>query len=530
MTDRGRGRGVGRGINRGRGRGRGRSTTIGPPPSTSQPTPSIREPPHSTTQPTHPSTFQTPTAPHNQPTPSPKIASTSQQPSVPHNTQSTSSPHISLTQTPNMAETPPAHASVDATGSPAVGSSSSLDPCSQIGSMDSDGRMWIRPGPQNTFDPPIQPTREISRIIKGKFEGSWESYGQVKTTNPNVTKMWFEEFERKFKWLVHHDEQIRKIFDHKASEALSNAMYRVRRGVDVGSWIPRQKRVELDQKWNDDNWKEKARTNANNRNSSDGSLHTGGSIPTSEHFKRLKISADMTPTCWDLFQKTHKTANGDKWVSSKAERIANEYQRRLSERESHQSSGDGASSSVQSENSIFYDVVGGLNKKGRIFGLGSKAGKYKASSSGSYDGISNSEYEQMKNLVSNLSEENRTLKEQLQSHSEMIRASQEESRLVREQLRQFMETFSPGLASQHLHPPQPSPTHDQDDPQSNDNELDDDHDVDWHGLYGTVLAKLTRSPEIRRKLPASASASAWGDEIGLHETLSNVTLSFPHST
>ncbi|KAL2342606.1 hypothetical protein Fmac_003891 [Flemingia macrophylla] len=386
MTDRGRGRSVGRGINRGRGRGRGRSTTIGPPPSTSQPTPSIREPPHSTTQPTHPSTSQTPTAPHNQPTPSPKIASTSQQPSVPHNTQSTSSPHISLTQTPNMAETPPAHASIDATVVPFVGSSSSLDPCSQIGSMDSmDACGFVQ------FDPPIQPTREISRIIKGKFEGSWESYGQVKTTNPNVAKMWFEEFE-----------------------------------------------------------KEKARTNANNRNSSDGSLHTGGSIPTSEHFKRL-----------------------------------NEYQRRLSERESHQSSGDGASSSVQSENSIFYDVVGGLNKKGRIFGLGSEAGKYKASSSGSYDGISNSEYEQMKNLVSNLSEENRTLKEQLQSHSEMIRASQEESRLVREQLRQFMETFSPRLASQHLHPPQPSPTHDQDDPQSNDNELDDDHDSNHNAADGT---------------------------------------------
>ncbi|KAL2333580.1 hypothetical protein Fmac_014793 [Flemingia macrophylla] len=276
--------------------------------------------------------------------------------------------------------------------------------------------------------------------------------------------------KRKFKWLVHHDAQIRRTFDHKAFEAFSNAMYRVRRSIDVGSWIPKQKRAELEQKWNDENWKEKARTNANNRNSSDGSLHTGGSIPTFEHFKRLKISADMTPTCWDLFQKTHKTANGDKWVASKAERIAtanprrrrvnlqrkkeecserlataasiflrssslrygeneflpNEYQRRLSERESHQSSGDGASSSVQYENSIFYDVVRGVNKKGRIFGLGSEAGKYKASSSGSYDGISNSEYEHMKNLVSNLSEENKTLKEQLQSHSELICASQEE--------------------------------------------------------------------------------------------------------
>ena len=131
---------------------------------------------------------------------------------------------------------------------------------------------------------------------------------------------------------------------------------------------------------------------------------------------------------------------------------------------------------MQSENSIFYDVVGGVNKKGRIFGLGSEAGKIKPSSSRVSDGISNSEYEQMKIFVSNLSEENKTLKEQLQSHSELIRASQEESRLVREQLRQFMETFSLEVASR---PPQPAATHDSDTHQPvDDNELDDDHDVD----------------------------------------------------
>ena len=45
------------------------------------------------------------------------------------------------------------------------------------------------------FDPPIYPTREISRIIKVKFEGSWESYKEVKSTNEDVANMWFEEFQ-----------------------------------------------------------------------------------------------------------------------------------------------------------------------------------------------------------------------------------------------------------------------------------------------------------------------------------------------
>jgi len=65
-------------------------------------------------------------------------------------------------------------------------------------------------------------------------------------------------------------------------------MYRVRLGVDVGSWILPLMHQQLEQKWSDLNWQDKAKTNANNRDSSDdGSLDTRGSIPTSEHFKRL---------------------------------------------------------------------------------------------------------------------------------------------------------------------------------------------------------------------------------------------------
>lgn len=46
-------------------------------------------------------------------------------------------------------------------------------------------------------------------------------------------------------------------------------------------------REQLEQKWNNDNWKGKAKINSDNRRSSDGPLHTGGSIPTTEHYKRL---------------------------------------------------------------------------------------------------------------------------------------------------------------------------------------------------------------------------------------------------
>ncbi|RDY12934.1 hypothetical protein CR513_02215, partial [Mucuna pruriens] len=91
--------------------------------------------------------------------------------------------------------------------------------------------------------------------------------------------------------------------------------------------------------------------------------------------------------------ETHKTTKGDTWVLSKAEMIV-------------QISRDDVSSH-QFNNDMFYDVVGGMNKKGRILGQDSEARKYKlVFSITSSDGISLFEYDQMNSKISNLTEEN----------------------------------------------------------------------------------------------------------------------------
>ncbi|TKY65015.1 TdcA1-ORF1-ORF2 protein [Spatholobus suberectus] len=111
-----------------------------------------------------------------------------------------------------------------------------------IGSVDNDGRMWIRPGPQNMFDPPILPTRDIIRIIKSKFEDCWENYAEVKKNRQDLADLWYGEFKRKYKWLPERERQIRKSFDHKTSNGYSNAMYRVRKKIDSDNWIPNEMR------------------------------------------------------------------------------------------------------------------------------------------------------------------------------------------------------------------------------------------------------------------------------------------------
>jgi len=64
-------------------------------------------------------------------------------------------------------------------------------------------------------------------------------------------------------------------------------MNKIRAHLDRGYWIPTEMRTELEQKWSTDEWKAKAKKNSDNRRSSDGPLHTGGSIPATEHYKRL---------------------------------------------------------------------------------------------------------------------------------------------------------------------------------------------------------------------------------------------------
>lgn len=57
--------------------------------------------------------------------------------------------------------------------------------------------------------------------------------------------------------------------------------------MDKGEWIPALLREKLEQNWEDSKWKDKAAVNKRNRRSSNGPLHTCGSIPTIEHSKRL---------------------------------------------------------------------------------------------------------------------------------------------------------------------------------------------------------------------------------------------------
>ncbi|KAK2372838.1 hypothetical protein QL285_073929 [Trifolium repens] len=97
------------------------------------------------------------------------------------------------------------------------------------------------------LEPYVQPTREITKIIKRKFVGCWANYGEIKKKDEVVVELWYKEFQRKYKWLP-----------------------------EMSTTLRRHLIIRLLISWNKDNWKGKSQVNTRNRRSSDGPLHTGG--------------------------------------------------------------------------------------------------------------------------------------------------------------------------------------------------------------------------------------------------------------
>ncbi|KAL5075435.1 hypothetical protein RYX36_014419 [Vicia faba] len=107
-----------------------------------------------------------------------------------------------------------------------------------------------------------------------------EGFGFVQVHKKHLTLQF--SLHRKYEWLPEHEEEIKKIFDHKDSDTYSNTMYRVRKKIDPGDWIHVETLKILEEKWNDDKWKRKLEINTHSRRSSDDPLHTGGSIPSTD--------------------------------------------------------------------------------------------------------------------------------------------------------------------------------------------------------------------------------------------------------
>ncbi|XP_028760182.1 uncharacterized protein LOC114718904 [Neltuma alba] len=184
--------------------------------------------------------------------------------------------------------------------------------------------------------------------------------------DPSDNRMW-----KQFKWLPQHEVAIRRNWNLKCIEILRHTMHNVQKDMFLKqmrpNWIPPNVMDDLEEIWTLENYKSKCNTAKVNRASSTGGTqHKGGSIPNTEHRRRLALQLGRNPTQYELFTNTHFDVKTNQFVDIRSAEISEHYMRVKASRSSSV-----GSPSVEESNQldgeemrIWLQVAGGKNKKG----------------------------------------------------------------------------------------------------------------------------------------------------------------------
>ncbi|KAK4283560.1 hypothetical protein QN277_000498 [Acacia crassicarpa] len=134
-------------------------------------------------------------------------------------------------------------------------------------------------------------------------------------------------------------------------------------------WIPHEVMNELERVWTLDKYLRICEVGKANRASSKGGTqHKGGSIPVSEHKRRMAEHLGRQPSVFEVFKKTHYSEKTGEFADHRAAATHDEFLRRKASITSE----GGSVQSNEDELNLWLEVAGGKNKKGRIYGLGSE--------------------------------------------------------------------------------------------------------------------------------------------------------------
>ncbi|KAH0456038.1 hypothetical protein IEQ34_013945 [Dendrobium chrysotoxum] len=146
---------------------------------------------------------------------------------------------------------------------------------------------------------------------------------------------------------------------------------------NFGSGLPWS---ELSAAWSSPDYSRERDQNRQNRASDvrglGSSLHTGGSIPHTEH-RRLVLGRE--PTLVELHSHTHKRQKDQRWVDEHARKAFEEYTR-IRESQTAAVEGSSGGSTEYSDYHTWSQAVGGM-QHGRVYGLGSQAYAYEGQTS-----------------------------------------------------------------------------------------------------------------------------------------------------
>ncbi|XP_038698033.1 uncharacterized protein LOC119995592 [Tripterygium wilfordii] len=158
--------------------------------------------------------------------------------------------------------------------------------------------------------------------------------------------------------------------------------YCKRRALELVEYDNEEAKATLEKLWAEPDYvRKREKAKINRASETDGCTNTGGSISHSEHKKRLEKELGRPPTNAELFRHCHIKKATKEFVERRTTTTYNDNNKLKEAHSSQASTSEESPLEPQDDDSIFMEATKYVNKKGRIYGLGSKASHMRFSSS-----------------------------------------------------------------------------------------------------------------------------------------------------
>ncbi|KAH1221130.1 hypothetical protein GmHk_12G034621 [Glycine max] len=174
--------------------------------------------------------------------------------------------------------------------------------------------------------------------IRKQFGQPWPTWGAILKDHQ---ELFFQCFKRKLIWRPEEENEIKKVFNSKASHKLFEMFRDAQNENKRPYWIGDRVWNNMLSHWNAPEYHSKcARAKKNRASEKGGCMHTGGSISLHDHAIRLLEELGQSVYVDEVFQQTHLRKDTSQFVDDRSRRTHEEFEARLSQ------AGSNAASSV----------------------------------------------------------------------------------------------------------------------------------------------------------------------------------------
>ncbi|XP_019158533.1 PREDICTED: uncharacterized protein LOC109155304 [Ipomoea nil] len=207
--------------------------------------------------------------------------------------------------------------------------------------------------------------RKITKFFKERIDPNGYAWGQLSV---ETVEFYWEEFKKFFEWDATKTAVVYNAWEIKAKRRYADYISRIRKKLRP-PYVPPEIWIKWNDVWNSEEGKKKTELAKKNRRGGvltgvAQSTHTTGSTPHVKVAAQLEGQLGHCPSYYELFRHTHtKQHDGQTFIAEKAKQIHEQVE---SQREMLAENGEQVD-----DNQLYYDAVGGHDKKRRVYGLGS---------------------------------------------------------------------------------------------------------------------------------------------------------------